>query len=296
MEEGKDTVYTMEISRRGRTRTTSGTLAELIDSFGYTLETGASYQREPGNKKINRNPRNIKSFVANLNNAKSNAAANGESDTYYSLAEELNEMDPDMPAVRDRVRGIRNDPAKTGLARPELTRSGQRSRRNLRSKYGAGHKAPHAMPIEEELSPENQKRNDELLAKMKAEREWSRSSRKSGSRLTGKGRGTDDYARSCFAGISEEDVDEARPGSPATNDRIVGIQNNPDANDDAEPSIRRKAQKGGRYLRSKHGMGHDEPHAMPFGAMDENKLVNVHEDVDSFLDLYKEFTIRTDKK
>ena len=41
-----------------------GTLEELIKYFSYTLEIGNSW-----NKKINRNPKTIKSFITNLQNS-----------------------------------------------------------------------------------------------------------------------------------------------------------------------------------------------------------------------------------
>ena len=88
-----DQVYTVNIVRRSsfggdsRTRTTSGTLAELLEYFSYTLETGKSYERERGRYKINMNPKNIQSLVDNLNKAKSNAAANGHSSTYYEVGQ-----------------------------------------------------------------------------------------------------------------------------------------------------------------------------------------------------------------
>ena len=78
-------VYTVKIERRGRESETSGTLQELIKYFSYTLEVGQSWQHEKGNKKIDRNPKSISSLIKNINNAKSNSAANGCSDTYYSL-------------------------------------------------------------------------------------------------------------------------------------------------------------------------------------------------------------------
>jgi len=62
------------------------TLAEAIDYYGYTLECGASWQHEKGNKKINRRPASIKSLITNLNNASSNSARNGCGD-YYEAAE-----------------------------------------------------------------------------------------------------------------------------------------------------------------------------------------------------------------
>lgn len=88
-----DQIYTVEITRsRGMgpstTRKTSGTLAELIDYFGYTLEVGKSYERERGRYKINMMPRTIEQLVDNLNKAQSNAAANGMPSTYYDIGGE----------------------------------------------------------------------------------------------------------------------------------------------------------------------------------------------------------------
>ena len=62
------------------------TLEEAIDYFGYTLEVGASWAHEKGNKKIDRNPKTIKSLITNLNNASSNAARNGCGDYYEAVA------------------------------------------------------------------------------------------------------------------------------------------------------------------------------------------------------------------
>ena len=41
-----------------------GTLEQLIDAFSYTLEIGNSWD-----KRINKNPKTIKSFISNLNRA-----------------------------------------------------------------------------------------------------------------------------------------------------------------------------------------------------------------------------------
>lgn len=87
LDEAADTVYTITISRRGKKREDSGTLAELIDNHSYTLEVGKSYEHEKGNAKINLKPKTIKDLIKNLNNAKSNAAANGASDTFYDIAD-----------------------------------------------------------------------------------------------------------------------------------------------------------------------------------------------------------------
>ncbi len=85
LEEGRDTVYTIDCERKGRTSSQTGTLAELIQAYSYTLETGKSYEHERGNAKINLNPKNVEQLVRNLNNAKSNAAANGYSGVHYSV-------------------------------------------------------------------------------------------------------------------------------------------------------------------------------------------------------------------
>ena len=63
------------------------TLAEAIEYHGYTLECGASWQHERGNKKINRNPKTIKSLITNLNNASRNTSKNGYGSYYeYRIA------------------------------------------------------------------------------------------------------------------------------------------------------------------------------------------------------------------
>ena len=62
------------------------TVQEAVQYFGYTLECGASYSHERGNKKINRNPKSISSLITNLNNASNNSAANG-CGTYYEARE-----------------------------------------------------------------------------------------------------------------------------------------------------------------------------------------------------------------
>lgn len=64
------------------------TLVEAVEYFGYTLECGASYQHEKGNKKINRRPTTIRSLISNLNNASNNSAQNGCGD-YYSAVEHV---------------------------------------------------------------------------------------------------------------------------------------------------------------------------------------------------------------
>lgn len=57
-------------------------LKGALHYFSYTLECGRSYEHEKGNKKINMNPKTAASFVKQLNNAASNAAANGNGAFY----------------------------------------------------------------------------------------------------------------------------------------------------------------------------------------------------------------------
>lgn len=54
-------VFKIEKVRKGRTEIIEGTLDELKRRFSYTFEIGYSW-----NKKINTNPKTIKSFVKNL--------------------------------------------------------------------------------------------------------------------------------------------------------------------------------------------------------------------------------------
>lgn len=53
------------------------TVAEAVEYYGYTLECGASYEHERGNKKVNRNPKTLDSLLKALHNATNNSARNG---------------------------------------------------------------------------------------------------------------------------------------------------------------------------------------------------------------------------
>lgn len=75
-------------SRPTRYSYAEGTLEYLIRYHSYTLECGASWQHERGNKKVNRNPKTISGLVSGLNIATNNTAANGYSGTYYQLVTE----------------------------------------------------------------------------------------------------------------------------------------------------------------------------------------------------------------
>ena len=63
----------------------TGTLPELVTKFSYTLLKGHSWENQRGNRKINTQPKTIRSLVSNLNNAENNAAANGFANVSYSL-------------------------------------------------------------------------------------------------------------------------------------------------------------------------------------------------------------------
>ena len=65
----------------------TGTLQELTDKFSYILICGKSWEHERGKKKINLQPKTIRSLITNLNNAENNAARNGFSNTQYVLVE-----------------------------------------------------------------------------------------------------------------------------------------------------------------------------------------------------------------
>lgn len=70
-------------------------LEEAINNYEYTLEAGASYQHEKGNKKINLHPKTISSLITNLNNSSRNRASNGYGD--YYVAEEFVQESINLP-------------------------------------------------------------------------------------------------------------------------------------------------------------------------------------------------------
>lgn len=76
--------YTIKVSseRNGRfsEHTTTGTLAELIEAFSYSLEIGASYIR-----KFNKTPKTIKALLKSLNAASDARHANSYNYTSYEL-------------------------------------------------------------------------------------------------------------------------------------------------------------------------------------------------------------------
>jgi hypothetical protein len=68
------------------------TVKEAVAYYGYSLECGASWQHEKGNKRVNRHPTTIKSLIVNLNNASKNTARNGCGD-YYEAVEFVGELE-----------------------------------------------------------------------------------------------------------------------------------------------------------------------------------------------------------
>lgn len=64
--------YTIVRYHRGRTQEYTGTLEHLVDVFKYTLTCGASWSSCSGCRKVNTNPKSVKSLVTALNNAVGN--------------------------------------------------------------------------------------------------------------------------------------------------------------------------------------------------------------------------------
>lgn len=80
-------VNTLRMVGNNATRRYTGTFDELKKTFGYTLEAGSSYNGQRGCKKVNPNPKSIKSLVDNLNKAAENCCTHYQ-DRYYSLVED----------------------------------------------------------------------------------------------------------------------------------------------------------------------------------------------------------------
>ena len=79
-------IYNPLFGGQEREKIFTGTLEELTKWFAFTLENGASYQYEKGNKKINKHPGTIKALLKNLENAKNNSSVFGYSGYTYELA------------------------------------------------------------------------------------------------------------------------------------------------------------------------------------------------------------------
>ncbi len=72
--------YAVEIHHRGDVRRASGTVEELVEYFGYTLERGHSW-----NRKLQRRPKTAKSLVSTLNKCVSETCNQYDPD-WYELA------------------------------------------------------------------------------------------------------------------------------------------------------------------------------------------------------------------
>lgn len=72
--------YTISKIHNGNVHQTSGTLEELIEYFGYTLECGHSW-----NHKLQLKPKTIKSLVSTLNKCVAETSRSYDPD-YYELA------------------------------------------------------------------------------------------------------------------------------------------------------------------------------------------------------------------
>ncbi len=119
---------TFTIEREGKTGSKTkqkGTLEELIKKNSYTLETGKSYEKEKGNKKIDLNPKSIKSLIKNLENAADNAAKDGYSGVTYrevvdSVDEKVSNKPFQMPYTKDNMRlSIKGNSVKELLKKAE---------------------------------------------------------------------------------------------------------------------------------------------------------------------------------
>ena len=74
--------YTIIKTRRGTKSEATGTVAELVERFSYTLECGNSW-----NSKINRNPKTAKSLVTALNKSVAETQGSCYDPDYYELAQ-----------------------------------------------------------------------------------------------------------------------------------------------------------------------------------------------------------------
>ena len=72
--------YSITKTRRGIETVTTDTLPGLIKHFGYTLESGHSYDR-----KVNLEPKTARSLVSNLNRAVSSLQRGSYDPNYYEL-------------------------------------------------------------------------------------------------------------------------------------------------------------------------------------------------------------------
>ena len=190
---------------------------------------------------------------------------------YENLAQRIYDMyaDADMNEERDIEYSNTPDELEADVDMVTHGTSGGLNRPKRMYKPAAGGDNAMQRPmkeddLDEELSPKMQARKK--ADRERAEVDFDMSRRSKGSRLRGKGRGTGRDDRSVRFGLGEEQTEEGKHRTKM---------------DKALPARFRKKDKKGKKVEKEK---------------DDNKLVNEHESVDSFLDLYKTFTIRTDKK
>ena len=157
----------------------------------------------------------------------------------------------------------------------------------------------------EELSPKMQKRKEADFAKAKADRDWSSSSKDS--RLRGKGRGTGRADKSVKFGLGEDGGESPAEIAADLLAKVERNENNVRSKmaDSPEPvrTLMYTLLPNAREIDGTKAYHDIVDHMEATWSGDplqvtipENKFVNEHESVDSFLNMYKEFKIRTDKK
>ena len=81
-------VYTVICEHRNRQTEYTGTIEELIETFKYTLECGASWQHEKRCRKVNTNPKTIKGLLTALSNSVCNTQGSCFNPDRYYIKEE----------------------------------------------------------------------------------------------------------------------------------------------------------------------------------------------------------------
>jgi hypothetical protein len=76
----EEKTYTIQWTRKGKDKETTGTLDELKKYFGYTFEVALSH-----GVKVNKNTKNINDFLKNLNKAEKVVTGNTYNPIFYYL-------------------------------------------------------------------------------------------------------------------------------------------------------------------------------------------------------------------
>ena len=83
--------YTIIKTHNEKTYETTGTITELVEYFSYTLKSGASYNGQKGCKKVNTEPKTIKSLITALQNAVYNTQGSCYNQDSYDYTEVVSE-------------------------------------------------------------------------------------------------------------------------------------------------------------------------------------------------------------